>query len=402
MRSPLLNDLVAARRGEFLAPRQVLFGPGASGSVGEALRASGVLAGEVLVVADKVVAANGLVDVLLSGLQQSGFHAALFAEIAGEPDDRMVDAAASMARERSAAAVVGVGGGSAMDTAKLVALLVTNAGTTKDWLGAAVPPNPLATLVLVPTTTGTGAETTRISMVSVDGSKRIVSCPQFVPPVAALDPTLVAGLPSSVVASTGMDALAHAIESMLSENRSLLTLGAAAHATELLLTYLEAAVVDRDAHARGQLLYAAHFAGMALNAGVVLGHSIGYTIAQRTHLPHGTTTALALPYCLAYDQAVAPPVAEQIAGLITNGKSSSLLAAAQTVDSLSGILRLPRSLSAAGISAGDLPAMATETVRDYPRPNNPVPLEEDRVRRLLDHMFDGDLAGAWTAMGAGR
>jgi alcohol dehydrogenase class IV len=285
-----------------------------------------------------------------------------------------------------------------MDTAKLAALLAMNGGQIHDWLGVVAPPQPVVPIALVPTTTGTGSEATRIAMLTIEGRKRIVSCAQFLPIVAALDPELVADLPGAVVASTGMDALAHALESMLSENRTFLTVALGTRAVELLLEHLESAVLRRDAVARGHLLYAAYLAGMSLNAGVVVGHSLGYVIARRARLPHGTACGLVLPYCLAYDQAVDRLVAEHIARLMTRGTSAELRAAAVAIDHLLRRLGFAESLAAVSIDLADLDAVAAEAVLEYPRPNNPEPLVNVRLRSLLEYMHRGDLLGAWAAM----
>ena len=134
----------------------------------------------------------------------------------------------------------------------MVALLTSNDGTVRDWLGAIAPPIPPVPLVLVPTTTGTGSEATRIAMINVDGAKKVVSCPQFVPLIAVLDESLVADLPAGVVASTGMDAVAHGVESILSTNRSSFTIAVATSAIQLLVVELEKAVLAGDSSREGK------------------------------------------------------------------------------------------------------------------------------------------------------
>jgi alcohol dehydrogenase class IV len=280
-----------------------------------------------------------------------------------------------------------------MDTAKLVAFLIRNDTPIDSLGGILLPAQPVAHLALVPTTTGTGAEATRIAMVSIDGAKRIVNCIQFVPLVAALDPELVADLPAPVVSATALDALAHALESGLSSTRTPATIALGKRAAEILLDNVVAAVVDGEADAKGQLLYGAYLAGLSLNAGVVLGHSLGYVIARRAHLSHGVSCALALPYCLAYNQGIDREHASEIARLV-GGDDASLASAAQSLSALAKRLSLPQSLSEVGIDRSELDAMAAETVRDYPRPNNPVPLEEGRVLQLLLGMYDGDIERA--------
>ena len=151
-------DRLSVRESGYLAPRQLLAGPGVSGSAGAALRDWGIVQGQVLVVADRVVSEAGLLSSLVAGLEEVGFEVEVFDEIAGEPDVGVTERAVDRAHDASAVAIVGIGGGSALDAAKMVALLTSNDGTVRDWLGAIAPPIPPVPLVLVPTTTGTGSE----------------------------------------------------------------------------------------------------------------------------------------------------------------------------------------------------------------------------------------------------
>jgi alcohol dehydrogenase class IV len=396
------HDLFTVSQLGFLAPRQVIARAGGSSDVGEALHAWGVASGPVLVVADRFVEQTGLLVPVLDGLGAAGYSAGVFAEIAGEPDADVVDRAADVGRDMGAVAVVGVGGGSALDTAKLVALLQRNPGSVAEWLGVVSPPEPVAPLVLVPTTTGTGSEATRISMVTVEGRKRVVSWAQFVPLLAVLDAELVAGLPGPVVASTGMDAVAHAVESMMSTTRTPFTVAVATQALALLSEDLEPAVLGGDEAARGRLLYAAHLSGLALNAGVVLGHSLAYAVANRSPMPHGTSCSLALPYCLLYNAGQLPEeLAAHIARLVTSGRGATLADAAAELVALAERLGLPTRLDAVGIAADQAGEMAQEVVRDYPRPTNPTPLDAAALTDLLSHMVTGDLDGAHLARSGG-
>ena len=376
----------------FLAPREVVVGP--SASLGAGLLRWGVRPGPVTVVVDRAVATAGLADGLMDGLAGAGFDPHVFDEIAGEPDAATVERATEFARARSTTAVVGLGGGSAMDAAKVVALLLANSGGVADWLGVVEPPNPPAPLALVPTTTGTGAEATRIAMVTVNGAKRAISCAGFVPLLAVLDAELVAGLPGPVVAATGMDAMAHAIESILSTNRSGFTVALARQAVRILVADLADAAAG-DAPARARTLYAAHLAGLALNAGVVLGHSLAYVVAAPTGLSHGASCALALPYCLAYNQSVADPVAATIAEAVTGRPDARLRDAADALADLVARLQLPGRLVDVGIAADTIPQLAARLVTDYPRPNNPVPFEAGRIEALLSAMHSAGLDAAW-------
>lgn len=397
---------------EFLAPRQTLLGRGCVSQVGSALAVHATAQPArtrcAVVIADRVVAQTGLLNRLESGLREAGLRPVVFSDIAGEPTAEVVDAAIAVATDAGAGVVVGIGGGSAMDSAKLVALLLANASQDQDgrepdvrgWTGQVPRHAPVAPLALVPTTTGTGAEATRIAMVTVDGAKRIVSGPQLVPLVAALDSTLVASLPGPVVASTGMDAIAHAAESMMSTTRSVLSVAAAEQALRILLDALPVAVADSGhAGAREAALWGSHLAGLALNAGVVLGHSLAYCIAQHRPLPHGTTCALSLPYCLAYnayaDGQGAPRAHARLARLLTQGRSERLRDASEAVLALVERLGLPTTLAQVGMSGEEAGSMAGLCVRDYPRPNNPVPFDEERLHRLCLAMHAGDIQAAW-------
>jgi alcohol dehydrogenase class IV len=391
------HDTYGLRLGgaDYLAPRQVLSGPESSGLVGASLRSFGSPTGKVFVVADRVVAGRGLTERLLAGLREADLHPVVFSDISGEPTTEELSQAVRLARQEAAVAVVGIGGGSSMDAAKLVALLLTNKGEVDDWIGAVIPSRPVAPLALVPTTVGTGSEVTRIAMVTKGDRKQITSCAQFVPLVVALDSDMVASLPASVVASTGMDALAHALESLLSTNRNALTVAAATKAASLVLDNIELATESDGYEARTNMLLGAYFAGLALNAGVVLGHSLAYVIARRAHLPHGTTCALALPYCLAYDRNADPVVVEQVARVATQGESGEMWEAVSTIDALVERLGLPRSLAEVAIDIQNVESMAEECIRDYPRPNNPVPLDSNGITQLIRAMHYGDLSSAF-------
>jgi alcohol dehydrogenase class IV len=382
----------------YLAPRHVAVGPGVSADVGRILRSNGIRAGRIFIVADRAVSDAGLLSSMLAGLVDVDFKVEVFDDIEGEPDEAVTNRAAERAKNgEEAVAIVGFGGGSALDVAKLVALLSRNEGNLRDWLGVVEPASAVAPLVLIPTTSGTGAEATRIAMITVDDKKRAVSCTQFVPLVAVLDQNLVAALPSEVVATTGMDAVAHGVESMLSTNRSIFTVALATKAVQILMSELESAVVHEDVQARGNLLYAAHLSGLALNAGVVLGHSMAYIIARHAPVSHGTSCALALPYCLAYNQGIDDDLTGHISRTLTGGAHSSLQAGAEALDSLSDRIGLPRSLAALGIVESELNQMVEEIVADYPRPNNPVPLEAAALRELLNYMHMGDVTTPWIA-----
>lgn len=388
-------DTAAVR--DFLAPRHVITGDGAVKQLGQGLRTWGVEPGPALVVCDRFVFESGAITDLLDGLRKSGFDVTVFGDVVREPTLADAEAAAAVARRIKPVTIVGVGGGSAMDLAKVTALLVTNAGPVTDHIGSNLPEKPPVSLGLVPTTAGTGAETTRIAMLAAVGGKRIINHPVLVPLVVVLDVDLVMKLPPAVTAATGMDALTHATESFLSTGSSVLSASMSLRAAELLSKWLPVAYAEPDNRkARRATLYGAFLAGLGLNAGVVLGHSMAYTVANRKHLPHGVTTAMALPFCVAYNAAANVEGSDDLAMRLTGGRSMELRAAAESLIELNERLGIVGSPRLAGIDAGQIEPMARECIEMYPRPTNPVAMSIDRVTALYRAWFALDLDAAWS------
>jgi alcohol dehydrogenase class IV len=348
----------------------------------------------VLVVCDRPLHETGLSQRATSALDEARYGSIVFAEIAGEPDRAVVESVVRTARAHDLVAVVGFGGGSALDPAKLAAALHPNEGSVDDavhhgFARAALP------LALVPTTAGTGAEATKNSIFVDHGRKVVVSSPELCPLLALLDPSLTVTCPPAVTAASGMDVLAHAIETTLSTFATPLTLANSLTAAGAAAHWLPTAFRDgSNFEARRAMLYAAHLAGLGVSAVVVLGHSVAYTISARTHLPHGVTTGMSLPYCIAYNQLA---TAERLA-LLEESVGIEPGSLARWAKQLSDDLGLPQSLRDVGIAAGDLDAMVDECSELYPRPNNPIPFERRRLLALLECFFEGDLDAALTTM----
>lgn len=379
----------------FLAPGVIVGGNGSALELPSVLKTHiGLSNGTVLLAVDDAVNAAGLIGPVEEALSAGGFNVLLRGGFGAEPTDEVVNQIANEARSHDVAAVIGVGGGSVLDSAKLVALLLRNEGQCSDWTGIVEPENGVAPLVLIPTTCGTGAEATRIAMVTIDGNKRASSCNLYVPRVAILDPVLVSSLPGRVVAATGMDALAHATEALMSTTTSPLSAHHSLRAIELLISHLEDAS-NGDKDALGQVLWASHFAGQALNAGVVLGHSLAYCLAHAQPMPHGVSCAMALPYCIAYNQNLDPALATLLARALTAGQSEDLQNAAKMVSELAERMGLPTKLADAKISDEDIPSMAELCVTDYQRPTNPEPMTKEAIHGLFDAMSTGDIAAAF-------
>lgn len=373
----------------FFAPPRVLFGSGALREAGQVLQDLGVFEGKVFLVTDVTVSGLGLSRRLAEVVEAAGFTTAEFSEIRGEPSLEVAESVVAASRAQDPVAVMGIGGGSALDMAKLAAVFLENEGTVADALQAprfARPPRPL---VLIPTTAGTGAEASRNAVVIREGRKAFLSSHYLVPSAAILDPELTLTLPREVTAYTGMDALSHCIEAVLSTNGTALTDAMAFQGIQIVHTYLPRAVGNgSDLEARGHMLVAAYLGGLALNAGMVVGHSIAYTLANRLGIPHGLSCALALPYAMEYN---ASPAAERLTGIARAlGVEATPQEAVRAVRRLSTAVGIPMAWKDLGLAQHVLPEMVDECLTLYPRPNNPRPLDRPSLLRLYEAAWNGE------------
>ena len=390
-------DLALTSVGVFRGPSEVFIGDGATGEIGSMVAGWNLGGGPVLLVCDSTVADLGLSTRVLQATAAGPHRVDVFDGITSEPDLATATAVTRKVRDDDYVAVIGLGGGSSLDLAKLAAGLATNEGDVLDAVGVNRLANPALPLLLIPTTAGTGAEATRIAMISHDGEKRIINDVQLIARGVVLDPTLVSSLPRPVTASTGMDALSHAIEAALSTNATALSTRSSFEAVELLSGSLPQSYRNGDdLEARRGCLMGSYLAGLALNAGSILGHSMGYTIANRVKVPHGISVAMALPYCTAY---AASAATQRIDTLFARAGQ-----AASDHDDIYGwidaLLRefdVPTSLREIGLTQADAAEMADECLNRYPRPNNPTPLEADRLADLYRFMWHGELREAVTA-----
>lgn len=384
----------------FRGPSRVWFGAHASERIQECIQELGIRPGRALLVTDAVVDRLHLASKVADGLAAGGFDIHRYAEIPGEPTVEVADGAAAVARRMSPSLVVGVGGGSVLDVAKLSAALVRNPGSVleyttvggKRFAEAAVP------TILVPTTAGTGAEASQNAVVTTGTRKASASNhPQLLAAGVILDPLLTHSLPPAVTAHTGLDALSHCMEGTLSTNATALTDAMATNGTALIFgalrrAYASGGTAGGDPEARAHMVLAAYMGGLTLNAGMVLGHSIAYTLANRLHLPHGLSCAIALPYTLAYNRDVAQDRLSALARAAGFGGEDIVA----HVERLCRDVGIPDSVRSLGLERDRLPELVDECVEQYPRPNNPRPLAREPLLSLYGAMWDGRPAHEWT------
>lgn len=351
---------------------------------------------KLLLVTDKGVRGAGIVDKVLANLK--GFEVDVFDEVEAEPSIECAERVAAIAREGGYKAVVGVGGGSSLDMAKIASIMVTNPGKVADYLGRGKLKRCGLPMVLVPTTAGTGSETSPNVVMVVGRAKGWISDPRALPDVSIVDPMLTITMPPKLTAGTGLDALTHAVECIMSLNSSPLDEAINLAAAEMVGKYLRIAYSNgRDLRARYHMSLAAAMAGMALGtAGVVYGHSIGYTLSTRYHLPHGIACGLALPYVMEYNAIACPEKLARVAGAMGVDVRhlplrEAAVEGAKAVKALMEDVELPTSLSELGVPKGDLQELAVEVLEKYPRPNSPRQLTKEGALRLYERMWEGKI-----------
>ncbi|HUH82633.1 MAG TPA: iron-containing alcohol dehydrogenase [Nitrososphaerales archaeon] len=376
----------------FFLPTRLSFGFGTVATVGSEARALG--ASRALLVTDKVMVKTGIAQRVSDSLDGVAFDT--YDEVEAEPRIEVAQSVADRVRSAGYDLVVGLGGGSSMDMAKVAAGFATNEGPASSFVGNNLFPNRPLPSIMVPTTAGTGAELTVTSMVTVEGHKQWINSPLLLPSVAVVDPELTMSMPPGVTAATGMDALCHNTEAYLSGLASPLTDSAALEGIGQIVRSLERAYDSgSDRRAREAMSLGALMGGIALQAKMVYGHSIGYTIATRFRLPHGVSCGLPLPYVVSNYAVACAPKMRRLAQAFgvdpTDDPARDGVGVAEKIMKLAAHVRIPTTLKELGVAEADLPALAVECMKMYPRPNSPLVFDERSMGQLYRRMWEGRL-----------
>lgn len=280
----------------------MLMGSGASLRTGLKVRHLGC--NKVLLVYDAGLKDVGIADILIDNLRNAGIEIVIFDKVLPDPPDYMVEEGAELARRENVNGIVAVGGGSSIDTAKGINVLINNEPPIKKYFGIQKNLKSGVPMVFIPTTSGTGSEVTNMCVISCvsRGNKDSVVSPVCIASLAIIDPDLTLGLPKKMTAATGIDALAHAVEAMTGSQANPLSDALARDAIRTIAKWLPVAYIDgSNEEAREKMILASTFAGMAFtNALVHLGHTIGHALGARFHIPHGIGCAIALPEVVEY------------------------------------------------------------------------------------------------------
>jgi len=352
----------------FRTTRSILVEPGGASRIGGEVGA--LLGRSVLVVTDRGIREAGLVDGVLASLRDAGSKVAVYDGVQADPPESVVVEAAERARHAGADGVLGIGGGSSLDVAKLVAVLARSDQPLDALYGIDNVTGGRLPLVLVPTTAGTGSEVTPISIITTGvGEKKGVVSPVLLPDAAVLDADLTVGLPVPVTAATGVDAMVHAIEAYTSARlKNPLSDLFAREALTLLSGHIRTVCTDgSDVEARQQMLLGSTCAGIAFaNAPVAAVHALAYPVGALFHVPHGLSNSLVLPHVLKFNAGAAQPLYAELADIVApevrGDVRSRVDAFIAYFESLPEALGLPTTLSAVGIAAGDLPKLADDAM----------------------------------------
>lgn len=354
---------------EFNTVKRIVSGAGSAQRLADHCHSLGIKT--PLLVTDPGLMAIGLIQPLLAAMSAEGFEAVVFDQVREDPPEATVLAATELGRAQGVDGVLAVGGGSSMDVAKVVAVLLGGQQSLDQLYGVGNVSGGRLPLVLVPTTAGTGSEVTPVAVITTgETTKAGVSSTILLPDIAVLDADLTLGLPAVVTAMTGVDAMVHAIEAYTSRHKkNPISDNLARQALYLLSKNIRTAVHDGGNHeAREAMLLGACLAGQAFaNAPVAAVHALAYPLGGHYHIPHGLSNSLVLPWVLEFNAPNACELYAELAEIVVGAplaggaeaKTSALVAALrQLVDDVA----LPATLRAAGVEEDTLEMLAEDAM----------------------------------------
>lgn len=371
----------------------LLVGPGSSGRLGQAVAGFGHR--KILIVTDSIISKLGLLNSLTDALTAGGAQFVVFDEITPDAPIPLIQKGIDFFQEQDCDAIVAFGGGSSMDASKAIAVAVANPKPLNQLAGYLKGLRAPIKIYAVPTTAGTGSEVTVAAVISdpVTHKKLVIVDPRMVPKMAALDPTLMTGLPPHITAATGIDALTHAVEAFVGNWTTAYSDGMALSAVGLIFENLRTAYTDgKNLEAREKMALASTYAGFAFTrANVGYVHAIAHQFGGLYHTPHGLANAIMLPFVLKYSH---PAIVDRLALLAvaaklgSAGEDEATLAQKflDAVDQLNHDLGIPTSLAA--LREADIPKLAAAACHEahtgYPVPRYMSQAEcADLIRKAL-------------------
>ena len=373
----------------YYMPTVNLMGKGALAEVGK--QAKNLGGTKALVVSDKPLVKLGITEKVISFLKDSGIDCVIYDEVKPNPTVKNVEDGLKIYKKEKCDLIVAVGGGSSIDCAKGIGIVATNGGSIKDYEGVDKSKRPMPPFIAVNTTAGTASEMTRFTIITdTDRNVKMAIVDWHVTPTVSInDPELMVSMPQSLTASTGMDALTHAVEAYVSPIATPLTDSAALEAIGLISRYLRKAVANgEDMEAREKMMYAEFLAGMAFNnAGLGHVHSMAHQLGGFYDLPHGVCNAILLPHVEKFNLIACPEKFAKIAATMgENVQGLSIIDAAdkaiEAIKRLSKDVGIPSGLKELGVKEEDLPILAENALKDACGFTNPRKATKEEIIKI--------------------
>ena len=381
----------------YFLPTRNVFGEGAVNEIGALMSSLNV--SHAMIVTDKFLAQSGMAALVSQILADSGIRSVVFDGAEPNPTDKNVEAGVAFFQENGCDSIISLGGGSSHDCAKGIGLVASNGGTIHDYEGVDKASKDVVPLMAINTTAGTASEITRFCIIT-DTTRKVKMAIvdwRVTPKIAVNDPVLMKGMPASLTAATGMDAMTHAIEAYVSTAANVLTDSAALMAVKMIYQYLPKAVANGDyMKARDKMAYAQYLAGIAFNnASLGYVHAMAHQLGGYYNLPHGVCNAILLPYVEEFNlignlnrfRDLAQAMGEQIDGLSTGDAAAKAIQAIRTISRQVGI---PANLKMLGVKPEDFGVMAENAMKDVCCRTNPRKATKEQIIEIYRRAYEGE------------
>ena len=393
LRSPA--ELSSLADFDFQSRTRLIFGVNSIERVG--VLAKSLSAKNILLVTDAGIVAAGHADRVRSILESEGLSVRLFDQVQVNPTTRCVDLCVQAAKRNQIDTLIGLGGGSSMDTAKGCNFLLTNGGEMKDYWGVGKATKPMLPLIAIPTTAGTGSECQSAALIADEVTHQKMACldPKAAARIAILDPELTVSQPAAVTARTGIDAIAHALETAVTKKRNPISMMYSREAFRLMAANFPIVLENpRDLEARGKMLLGAAFAGTAIeNSMLGAAHSAANPLTAHFEIVHGQAVGMMLPQVIRFngeEPAVRQIYADlaQLAGISDSPENPvRWLALIDWVNSLLEQAEVPLSLAECGVDRAKIPQLAAEAAAQWTVKFNPRPVAKEDFVKLYEDAY---------------
>ncbi|MBQ6496119.1 MAG: iron-containing alcohol dehydrogenase [Firmicutes bacterium] len=375
----------------YIMPTEIQFGEGVVQGIGEIIRDRGFE--KPMIVTDKGIVAAGLIEGIQKSIEEAGFDCILYDEVIPNPRDKDCDKGAAFALEKGVDVLIAVGGGSAMDTAKAMATVMTNGKTSRDWMDVELDEQ-ITPVICIPTTCGTGSEVT-FNAVIINTETRLkgnIFDPKCAPILALVDPLMIKNLPAGLVSSTGIDALTHAIEAYVSTVATPITDMISIKAVQMIADNIVAATKG-DMEARAEVLLASCYAGIAFgNADTAAVHCISECFGGFYDMPHGVTNSIFLPTVSEYSIPGNPKKYADCAaamGCDISGLTDeeAAMKGVEKIKELCAEIGIPKLSSFTEVDPKDFDYLAQASSEHVCNPSNPIEFTAEQYKEIFEKVM---------------